>query len=300
MECAQGSRHELNYIAQTVFGETPATPVFKSFRNTGTTLELSKTSIVSEELRSDEQISDFRGGNRQVGGDISMELSADSFDDMLEAALGGTWATDILKAGTTKRSFTLERKFADITQYLRYTGMVVSGMALSVQPDTMVTGSFTFIGKNQESDTVIVTGATYGSPTTTTPFDSFSGTITEGGVAIATVTGIDLTLDRGSEASFVIGDPTTPCITNGKSNLTGTLTAQFNDAVMLTKFIDETESSLTFSLTDGTKTQTYNIPRIKYTGGSVQVSNDGFVAISLPFQALLDSTEDSNIKITRS
>ena len=300
MECAQGSRHEVNYIAETVFGETPATPVFKSFRNTGTTLELSKTSIVSSELRSDRQISDFRGGNRQVAGDVSIELSADSFDDMLEAALGGTWATDILKAGTSTRSFTVERLFDDLAQYLRYTGMVVGGLSLSVQPDAMVTGSFSFVGKSQESSTAIVTGATYGAATTTTPFDSFSGTITEGGIAIATVTGLDLTLDNGAEASFVIGDATTPCIILGNSNLTGTLTAQFTSEALLAKFIDETESSLTFALTDGTKTQTWNIPRIKYTGGSVPVSDDGLVTISLPFQALLDSTEESNIKITRS
>ena len=300
MACAQGSRHEINYIAETEFGTTPATPVFKALRNSGTTLELSKTSIVSSELRSDRQISDFRGGNRQVGGDVSIELSADSFDDMLEAALGGTWATDILKAGTATRSFTVERLFADVTQYLRYTGMVVGGLSLSVQPDAMVTGSFSFVGKNQAAATAIVTGATYGAETTTPPFDSFSGTITEGSVAIATVTGLDLTLDNGAEASFVIGGSTTPCILLGNSNVTGTLTAQFTSEALLTKFIDETESSLTFTLTDETKTQTWNIPRIKYTGGSVPVADAGLVTIALPFQALLDSVEKSNIKITRS
>ena len=134
MGCAQGSRHEINYVAETVFGTTPASPAFSAFRNTGTTLELSKTAITSSELRSDRQISDFLGGNRQVGGDIGIELSADSFDDMIEAALGGTWAADILKAGTVSRSFTVERLFDDITRYLRYTGMVVSGFSLSVQP----------------------------------------------------------------------------------------------------------------------------------------------------------------------
>jgi hypothetical protein len=143
-------------------------------------------------------------------------------------------------------------------------------------------------------------GATYGEKTTTSPFDSFSGTISEGGAAIATVTGLDISLDNGAEASFVIGDATTPCITLANSNLTGTLTAQFNDSALLAKFIDETETSLEFSLTDGTSTQTFLLPRIKYTGGSVPVSDDGLVTISLPFQALLDSTEGTNIKITRS
>jgi len=299
MACATGSRHEIAYVAETEFGVTPATPVFIPFRNTGTTLETSKTSLVSEEMRADRQITDFRGGNKQIGGDVSMELSATSFDDMLEAVLGGTWTTDILKTGTTKRSFTLERKFSDITRYIRYTGCVPSALSLSVQPDAMVTGSFSFVGKGQTAAQTIVTGATYDTATTTSPFDSFSGTISEGGSPIAIVTGIDLSLDNGAEASFVIGSDTTPCITLDRSNLTGTLTAQFEDEVLLNKFIDETESSLEFTLTDGTNSQTWLLPRIKYTGGSVPVSGGGLITVSLPFQAIMDATSETQIQITR-
>jgi hypothetical protein len=213
--------------------------------------------------------------------------------------LGGTWTTDILKAGTTKRSFTLERKFADIGQYIRYKGCVAGSMSLSVQPDAMVTGSFSFVGKGQSTDQAIITGATYNPATTTSPFDSFSGTISEGGSPIAIVTGIDLSLDNGAEASFVIGSDTTPCITLDRSNLTGTLTAQFEDEVLLNKFIDETESSLEFTLTDGTNSQTWLMPRIKYTGGSVPVSGGGLITISLPFQAIMDAATETQIQITR-
>ena len=67
-----------------------------------------------------------RHGNRKVGGDIKGELSYGTFDDLLEAVLCGTWTTDVLKAGTTRRSFTFERYFADITQYLRYRGCEIN------------------------------------------------------------------------------------------------------------------------------------------------------------------------------
>jgi hypothetical protein len=299
MACAQGSRHEINYIAEAEFGVTPAIPVFKNLRNTGTNLELSKNAIVSEELRSDRQISDARHGNKQVGGDINFELSADTFDDMLEAVLGGTWTTDVLKAGTMSRTFTIERNFTDIGQYMRYTGMMANTLSLSVQPDAIVTGTVGFVGKGQTVDTSIITGATYDDPTTTLPFDSFSGTVKEGGTEIAVVTGIDLTLENGAEANFVIGSDETPCITTGNSNLTGTLTAQFKDEVLLQKFIDETESQLEFTLDDGTKSQTWLMPRIKYTGGSVPVSGGGLITISLPFQAIMDAATETQIQITR-
>lgn len=89
---SDSSRHALFSVRESVYGTTPTTPAFKTVRHTGTTLGLSKTAIVSQELRADRQIADYRHGTRQVGGDISTELSYGSYDDLFEALLGGTWA----------------------------------------------------------------------------------------------------------------------------------------------------------------------------------------------------------------
>jgi len=88
---SDSSRHSLFAVAEVAYGTTPATPALKTIRHTGTNLGLSKSTMVSEELRSDRQIQDFRHGTKQVGGDISGELSYGSFDDFLEAVLCGTW-----------------------------------------------------------------------------------------------------------------------------------------------------------------------------------------------------------------
>lgn len=84
MTIATGSRHSMAYIEETVYGTTPATPKFTHIRHTSTSLALTKETIQSEELRSDRQISGFKHGNKQVGGDVSIELSLGSFDDLLE------------------------------------------------------------------------------------------------------------------------------------------------------------------------------------------------------------------------
>ena len=141
MTIATGSRHNMAYVVESTFGTTPSTPVFTPIRHTGTTIGLSKDSIESEELREDRQIANYRHGNKSVSGDINFELSYGSFDDILEAVLCGTWNTDVLKAGTTRRSYTIERHHQDIGKYLRSTGCNFNTMSLSVAPNSMVTGS---------------------------------------------------------------------------------------------------------------------------------------------------------------
>src|SRR5687768_2438103 len=101
MTIASGSRHSMSYSAESVYGTTNDTPVFKPLPHKSTTLALSKSSFQSQELRNDRQISDFRHGTRQVGGDIQCELSSQSFDDLLQAVMGGTWAPKATKTATT-------------------------------------------------------------------------------------------------------------------------------------------------------------------------------------------------------
>jgi len=103
MTIANGAQHSIAYIAETTYGTTPSTPSFKPFGNTGTTLGITKDGVESEKLRGDRQVEDFRHGNKSISGDVTAELEYEAFDDILEAVLCGTWNTNVLKAGTTRR-----------------------------------------------------------------------------------------------------------------------------------------------------------------------------------------------------
>jgi len=301
MTIATGSRHDLSYILESVFGTTPATtPALTPIRHTGTTLGLSKDAIESEELRQDRQVANFRHGNKSVTGDINFELSYGTFDDLMEATLCGTWAADTLLAGTTRRSFTVERYHADITQYIRSTGCNFNSMSLSIAPNSMVTGSLNVVGKDLTVSSTILTGATYAADTTSQPFDSFTGSITEGGSSIATVTSLELSIDNGIEALYVVGSDSTLEPSVGKSTVSGTVTAYFEDATLINKFIAETSSALEFVLTDlGGSSYTVTLPNIKYNSGNPEVSGPGAVTVTLDFIALYDATTTSQIKIVR-
>lgn len=308
---ANGSRHSMRYVAEVSYGVTPATPAFKPVRHTGTTLGLSKETLQSEEIRDDRQIADFRHGAYQVGGDMNIELSYGSFDDLLEAVLLGTWEedepevdTDRLKAGVLRRSFTVERFFGDILTvdkpYHRFTGVEFNTLALSITANAMVTGTFGVLGQNMLTATTAIAGSTYADPTTTSPLDSFTGTLNEAGVPIAVITEIQLNIENGLEARFVVGSKQSIRPSVGRSNCSGTVTAYFENSALLDKFINETESSIVFELPDiaGNK-YVITLPRIKYNGGQPDVEGEGPITLSMPFQALLDSVTGTNIIIDR-
>jgi hypothetical protein len=287
------------YVPEVTYGVTPATPAFKAIRHNGTTLALSKTTYTSAELRADRQITDMRHGTKKVGGDITSEFSGAAFDDFLEASLGGTWTSSVLKAGVIRRSFTVERDFADIGQYLRYTGVEFDGFDIDVKAEGIVPIVFTVLGQDHASDTAIIAGATYAAAPTNSPYDGFSGTIKEGGSVIAVLTEVKCTLKNNLAALYVVGSPETLEPSIGKSMVSGTVTAYFQDTVMLNKFVNETESSIEFTLTDGTNSYDILLPRVKYTGAPPNVSSDKPITLAMPFTALLDSTTGTNIQITR-
>lgn len=308
---ANGSRHSMSYVAESSYGVTPSNPVFKPIRHTGTTLALSKESLQSEEIRSDRQIADFRHGAFQTGGDINVELSYGSFDDLLEAVLCGTWATDTpttdtdqLKAGVTRRSFTIERHFGDLLTaqkpYHRFTGVEFNTLALAVAANAMITATFGVVGQGFETDTAQIAGATYTTATTTSPLDSFTGSLKEAGSLIAVITEIQLNVENGLDPRFVVGSKQSIRPSIGRSNVSGTITAYFEDSTLLDKFVNETESSIEFELPDGAgNLLTFKLPRVKYNGGQPDVEGEGPITLSMPFQALLDSVTGTNLIIER-
>lgn len=308
---SDGSRHSMYLVPEVTFGTTPATPAFVPIRHTGTTLALSKNTMQSEEIRPDRQISDYRHGAYQVGGDISVELSYGSFDTLLEAVTLGAWqtgvpaaGTDELKAGTTRRSFSILRHFSDLgavnNPYHTFRGVEINNMSLSVAPDAIVTATFSAVGQGMETSNVTATGATFASASTTGVLDSFTGELKESGATIAVITEIQINLENGIEPRFVVGSKETIRPQVGRSNLSGQITAYFENSTLLNKFINETESSIEFTLPDAAGNQyKFILPRIKYNGGQPDVSGQGAVMLTMPFQALYDPTTSTNVLIQR-
>lgn len=112
-------------------------------------------------------------------------------------------------------------------------------------------------------------------PPTHLVYDTFAGALKEGGTTVALVTSLDLTLDNGITPQFVLMKKTSPFVTLGRSNVTGTISVYFSDLSFVSKFLDETPTSLEFTLGSGENTYTLLIPNIRYTGADNPASNEG-------------------------
>lgn len=90
---AVGALTEIGYVAEVTFGSTPVSAAFQRVRDVSFSVNLQKEAYQSEERRADRQRQDVRHGYRSVTGDIAGELSEQSWDDFIQAIMGGTWAT---------------------------------------------------------------------------------------------------------------------------------------------------------------------------------------------------------------
>lgn len=385
MPFAVGSKYQLGYIAESTYGTTPGSPSMTAMRITGDDLNLTKESFLSNELRADREIVDFRHGNKQVGGGLNFELAFDtSFDDFFLALLGASsWSnaatitgtgiafvngtpdtiTDtgngfvtagfevgdkvtvsgagsgsnsgltvtltavaagtltisettvvnqsaggsvtltasrkFAKVGTTVKSFSLERQFTDITKYQQIVGARVNSLALSVQPNAIVTGNFGILAKGWTNSSSSLDSSLTAAGTNSV-FDSFSGTILENGSSIATVTGLELNVNNNLGPAFVVGSSELQQIFEERCNVSGQITAFLDDITLLDKFANETVSSLEFKLTDGTNYYTFIVPRLKYSDAAAPINAFGGVVVTLPFQGYRDPTVGASLRIEKS
>lgn len=304
MPFSQGSRSSLSFVTEVTFGTTPAGN-FTNLPFSTHSLNLTKDRVAGNDIQADRMPRVDRHGNRQVAGDIVVDLRDGVYDAFLESAMLSTWAgasTNVLKVGVTPKFFSIEDYAADIDQARLFTGMTVSTMGISLAPNQMVTTTFGMVGKDM---TVSATQKTQTAAANNAPFDAYSGDIAIGNVAsssaVAIVTGIDFTLNNSFAPTFVIGDSSAPSLEYGRAEVEGTITAYFEDTALINRFLNETETELEVSVNDPTGTNAYSFlfPRIKINSADVPVDGPTSRIINMSFVALYDSTELSNLVITR-
>lgn len=223
-----------------------------------------------------------------------------------------TWGITVqgrkLTNGLTMRSFTIEQHYPDIDVSELFLGCRIGDMAVSLPPTGMATCNFGIQGLNMN----VRTGAqapVYASPTaapTTGVLAAPNGSLSVAGAPQAIITQLDFTMTNSLNTQPVVGSNFVPDIFYGRQIVNGTLSAYFDDEILLNYFVNETEVHLQVQLDDanGTDFLCFRMPRVKLMGGTKTLGPDGGVILQCPFQALLSSgvsgVDDGTLVIQRS
>ena len=301
MAFAQGSRSRLAFGVESTFG-TAATS-YTNLPYNSHSLNLSKERVAGNEIQPDRMPRVDRHGNRSVAGDITVDLRDTAYDDLIESAMLSTFSTGVIKVGTTPKFLTLEDYATDIDQARLFTGCAVSTMGISMAPNQMVTATFGMVGKDM---TISATEKTVAAAGVGEPFDAYSGDLKVANVdgiggasALSIVTSVDFTVTNSFAPTFVVGDDSAPALEFGRAEIEGTITAYFEDLSLVNRFLNETESAIEVSVADpSANTMTFLFPRVKFNAADIPVDGPTSRVVSLPFVALYDDTELTNLKIT--
>lgn len=306
MSFASGSGVRVAYVAEVTPGTTPATPSFKTFRATNGGMRTNKTVVTSDERQADRNVRDEILTGLGVSGSFDFEFTSDTLDDLLEGALCGSWATNVLKNGIAQKYFTVEETYelGATDTFRRFSGSRVNTMSLSMAAREKVTGSVALMGMQEALATAIVTGATYAAPSTTQVATASSNVASLAVGALSPqpkVRSLSLEMNNGLRERPVIGSMYTQEFGEGRFECTGTMACYFESNALYQAVLNHETAALSFNLgVEANKKYTFLLPKIRFGDGEVTAGgNDDDVMANIPFRALLDTTEACSLKITR-
>lgn len=305
----------LRYVPEVTYNVTPVDDTgWKTVRYVSETNTASAETTTSNEIRQDRARSDMPKVNTAVTGGFNFEFSANSFDDFIEAVLGGTWAQDgvnlwdIVEQGTKYRSFTFEKEYGDLAtvEYLQIKGMRVGTFSLSLAFGSIVTGTIGLAGADATTAQVSLVGAGSVSPATTTEVMNASsdvGSIKVDGVETTMcLTGLDLNIENNLRAINCIGRDTPKDQKWGTCDITGSATIHLDNEAfdMYKAALANNEASIEYTITDGTNSVMFFLPRVKLSGEAPQSGGlNQDVTVTVNFTALQDDAEGTPIRVRR-
>lgn len=212
----------------------------------------------------------------------------------------------MIRNGTTETSFTIEKFFSDKTQYHAFPGCVISSLALNLNVQEILTGTFEFLGKEMVRDT-----ATHGSGAyTAAPANGVMNAVAnvaslrENGVEVASPTfirSVTATVSNNLRGIKAIANLGNVDIGVGRGTVTGTLQVYFEDATFVTRYVNGTETSLDFRVQDSAgNAYIVTFPRIKIISQEIVAGAiDQDVVVDMEFQAIRHATLGHTVQIDR-
>lgn len=211
----------------------------------------------------------------------------------------------LLTNGTTFTSFTLEKEFADITEFLSYTGMVAGQLQLNIPSNEAMTGVVSFQGKSE-----VGAGATVGTggPAAAPENDEFNSIDNikdvrfDGAATTLDLTEITLSLENNLRPRPAIGNVGPVGMGLGRVNVSGTLKAYFETRTEMDLYRNFTAvNGLSWRTQDAAGNgYVFDLGKLRITDAQqVAGGNDQDVIAELSFEAYRDAASTFTVAVNR-
>lgn len=310
MGIATSNGEELRISVEPAFGSVTPNPMFAKMRITSESIVSEFTNTQSEELRSDRARADSVRVGSAVSGDIQFELSAKSFDGIIQAALCGIWTypsagKSIVKNGVYKPSFVIQKNFTDADSALRHNfyGVRIDQLSLTLTPGEIVTGSVSVMGKVGELVSTAFDGQSDFPYESTSPMNAANNvqSITLDGASSDWLNSLTINVANNLRALNAIGSLGPVAINYGVMDITGDISIYFQNSTTYNKFVNNTAIALIATIQDADNNYyKITIPRLKLETADITAGGlDQDLTIDATYRAMYDPITQCQIMMER-
>jgi hypothetical protein len=311
MAIGAGIGAQLGLKTETTFNTSVTVDRFYEFNSEN--LSYNKNTVVGMGLRAGGQLP--RSQRRVVTtfeatGEFEIDLPTRGLGMLLGHATGTMSAPTTVSTGVYSYTFTLADVYgrsmtiqAGVPQYggtvtpKTITGAKIASFDLSVANGDIAKGKFTIDGAGFSTTTPTLATASYALQGSV--FHFAQGAVTVDGSAVANIkdftVSVNNTLKNDRYNLGASGAKAEQGI-NGFRAVTGSMTAEFTDTTLLTKFLADTSAAIVVTFTGATIASTYKetlsitIPAAKFNADTPNVSGPGVVDLSMTFDVYDDGT----------
>ncbi|MND35627.1 hypothetical protein D3C80_262700 [compost metagenome] len=226
-----------------------------------------------------------------TGGAIQVALTneSDITSDLVVA--------DKLETGNLCKTFSIltwmKGQCGGADSFLLTRGVEFSGFSIEQAVNAMVTGSFPFIGLNQEIVASVPAGSTFVTDFDAQPFSSVDVSAFNGTAPLTLIDSFTITNDNAASAQFELGNAEVAFVERGRAANTFSLAGKLYSMALHQQFLNEDQIELTSILSGPDGAMSFTLKRAEFTTSTIEIGGPESITISMEGQATGNSTLSS-------
>ena len=306
MSQAMGVYSSVRFVPEATLGVTPSDGTVRSLPFNSCTLAASQNRTAPATMTGRRDPVEPIMGNINVSGGLTVPLDANAFGWLLAMAFGNPTTTTVstgkyqhvFKPGRTQPSVSIEKAFSN-GDYFVNSGVKISSMGFSFGGDGELTVDVQMLGCNETIDDEPISDDV--EDITLDRFNNFQAglKVDNADVAVATELTLDINFGLDEEGYAIGGNGFRSRINEGLLELSGNMTAFYDDDTYIQKAMNSTITALQVKLTKGEASLQIDLPEVQFPRRSPTIEGSAGIMQNLEYGAFYkESALDTSIQFT--